>query len=99
MKKVHGIIKFNQTAWLKAYIDINTKLRQKSKNSFEKYFFKFMNKAVFEKTLENVRKYRNIKLVTTKGRGNYLVSESNYYTTKLFTENLLAIEMKKLKYL
>ena len=54
-----------------------------------------MNYAVFAKTMENVRKHKNIKLVTTERRRNYLVSEPNYYTTKFFTEYLLAIEMKK----
>ena len=54
-----------------------------------------MNNAVFGKTMEIVRKHRDIKLVTTKRRRNYLVSEPNYHTTKFFTENLLAIEMKK----
>ena len=58
-----------------------------------------MNNAVFEKTMENVRKHRNIKFVTTERRRNYLVSEPNYDTTKFFTENLLAIEMKKQRYL
>ena len=56
-----------------------------------------MNNAVFGKTMKNVRKHRDIKLVTTERRRNYLVSQSNYQTTKLFSENLLAIEMKKLK--
>ena len=54
-----------------------------------------MNSAVFAKTMENVRKHRDIKLVTTERRRNYLVSESNYYTTKFFSENLFAVEMKK----
>ena len=54
-----------------------------------------MNDAVFGKTLENATKHRNIKLVTTKRRRNYLVSETNYHTTKFFTEHLLAIEMTK----
>ena len=54
-----------------------------------------MNNAVFGKTVENVRKHRDIELVTTERRRNYLVSEPNYYTTKLFTENLLAIEIRK----
>ena len=54
-----------------------------------------MNNAVFGKTMENVRKHRDIKLVTTETRRNYLVSDLNYHTTKFFTENLLAIEMKK----
>ena len=74
---------------------MNTKLRQKAKNNFEKDFFKLMNNAVFGKTMGNVRKYRDIKLVTTERRKNHLVSEPNYYTTKFFTENLLAREMKK----
>ena len=56
-----------------------------------------MNNAVFGKTMKNVRKHRDIKLVTTKRRRNYLVSEPNYHTTKFFIENLLAIEMKKKK--
>ena len=54
-----------------------------------------MNNAFFGKTMENVRQHRDIKLVTAERRRNYLVSEPNYHTTKLFTENLLAIEMKK----
>ena len=58
-----------------------------------------MNNAAFGKTMENVRKHRDIKLVPTERRRNYLVSETNYQTTKLFSENLLAIEMKKTKVL
>ena len=74
---------------------MNTELRRKADNRFEKDFFKLMNKAVFGKTMEAVRKNRNIKLVTTKTRRSYLVSEPNYDTTKYFSENVLAIEMKK----
>ena len=65
------------------------------KNEFEKYFFELMKNAIFRKTVENERKYRDIKLVTTERRKNYLVSKTNYHTTKLFTENLLAIQMRK----
>ena len=53
-----------------------------------------MNYAVFGKTMKNVRKHRNIKLVTTESRRNYLVSEPNHHTTKILAENLLAIEMR-----
>ena len=81
------------------FIDMNTDHSNKTKNDFEKYFFMLMNNAVFRKTMENVRKHRDIKFVTTKRRRNYLVSEPNYHTTKFFTKNLLAIEMKKQKYL
>ena len=76
---------------------MNTKLRKEAKNEFEKDFFKLMNNAVFGKTMENVRKHRDIKLVRTDKRRNRLVSEPNYHTTKYFSENLLAIEMKKTK--
>ena len=58
-----------------------------------------MNNTVFRKTMNNMRKHRNIKLVTTKRRRNYLLSEPNYHTTKFFTENLLAIEMTKIQIL
>ena len=74
---------------------MNTKLRQKVKNNFEKDFFKLMNNAIFGKTIENVRKHRNIKLGTPERGRNYLVSEPNYHTTKFFTETLLAIEIRK----
>ena len=90
------IIKFNQEVWLKTCIDMNTKLREKAKNSFKKEFFKLMNNAVFGKTMQNMRKYRDIKLVTTERRRNYLVVEPNYHTTKFFTENFLAIEIRKI---
>ena len=78
---------------------MNTELRRKAKNNIEKQFFELMNNAVFVKPMENVRKHRDIKLVATERRRNYFVSEPNYHTRKFFTENLLAIKMKKLKYL
>ena len=86
-KKVHRVIKFNQKSWVKPYIDMNTKLRKKAKNDFEKDFFKLMNNAVFGKTMKNLRVDRNIKLVTTGRRENYLVLEPNYHTTKFINRN------------
>ena len=88
---------FNQIAWLKPYIDINTGLRKEAKNEFEKDSFKLMNNSVFGKTIENVRKHRDINLVTTDEKRNNLVSVPNYHTTKCFSENVLAIKMKKTK--
>ena len=97
LKNIHRVIQFNQEAWLKPYIDMNTKKRKETKNEFEEDFFKLMNNAVFGKTMENVRKHRDIKLVTTEEKRIKLVSEPNYHTTKHFSKNLLAIEMKKTK--
>ena len=74
---------------------MKTKLRLKAKNNFDKNFFKLMNNSVFGKTMENVRKHRIIKLVTTERRRNHLVSEPNFHTTKFFSENVLAIEIRK----
>ena len=68
LNKVHILIQFNQEAWLNPYIEINTKLATKTKNDFEKDFFRLMNNPVFGKTLENVRKHRDIKFVTTDKR-------------------------------
>ena len=79
LKNVHRVIKFNQKALLKPYIEMNTDLRKAAKNDFEK----------------DIRKHSDIKLVTTEKRRNYLVSEPNYHTTKFFTEYLLTIEVKK----
>ena len=76
---------------------MNTKLKTEAKNDFEKQFFKLMNNSVFGKTMENVRKHRDIKLVTTDKRRNQLVSEPNYHTTKWFSDGLIAIELKKIK--
>ena len=74
---------------------MNTKLRKKAKDDFEKDFSKLMNNSIFGKTMENVRKHRDIKLLTTERRRNYLLSAPNYHTTKFFAENLVAIEMRK----
>ena len=97
LKKVDKVFQFNQEAWLKPYIEMNTELRKKGKNDFEKYFFKLMNNGVFGKPMENARKHKDIKLVTTDKRRNKLVSEPNYHAIKCFSENLVAIEMRKTK--
>ena len=84
------MIGFNKKAWVKPYIDMNTKLRKKSKNSFEKDFLKLMNNSVFGKTMENER-----KIATAERKSSDFLSEPNFHATKFFIENLLSIEMRK----
>ena len=97
LKKIHRIIEFKQKAWLKPYIDMNTELRKLAGNDFEKDLFKLMNNSVFGKIMENIRKHRDIKLVTADKRRSKLVSEPNYHTINLISEGLSIIEMKKTK--
>ena len=96
-KKVHRIIEFNQEAWLKPYIDMNTELRKIAKDDFEKDLFKLMNNSMFGKTMENIRKHRDIKLVTTDKKRNKLVSEPNYHKINYISEDLSIIEKNKTK--
>ena len=97
LKKIHRVIEFNQEAWLKPYIDMNTELRKAAKNDFEKDLFKLINNSVFRKTIENIRKHRDIKLVTTDKKRSKLVSEPHYHTINLISEDLSIIETKKTK--
>ena len=97
LKKVHRIIEFNQKAWLKPYIDMNTELRKLAKDDFEKDLFKLMNNSVFRKTMANIRKHRDIKLVTTDKKRSKLVLEPNYYTINYILKDLSIIEMNKTK--
>ena len=100
LKKIHRVIEFNRETWLKPYIDMNTelaKIRKLAKNDFEKDLFKLMNNSVFGKTMENIRKHRDIKLVTTDKKRSKFISEPNYHTINLISENLSIIGMKKTK--
>ena len=95
LKKIHRVIKFRQEGWLKPYIDKNTKLRKEAKNEFEKNFFKLMNNAVFGKMMENVRNHREVNLFVSEVRRKKLAFEPNYHSCKVFSEDLMAIEMRK----
>ena len=93
--KIHRGIKFKESAWLKPYIDLNTELRTKAKNDFEKDFFKLMNNSVFGETMENIENRVDIRLVTNEDKARKLISKPNYQHRTIFCESLIAIHMKK----
>ena len=95
--KIHRGIRFEESDWLKSYIDQNTSLRAKATNEFEKDFFKLMNNSVFGKTMENIRNRVDIQLVNDKAKARKLAAKSNFQHCTIFDENLVAIHMKKTK--
>ena len=97
LTKIHRGITFDECAWLKPYIDLNTNLRAKATNDFEKDFFKLMNNSVFGKTMENIRNRVDIRLVTRESQAKKLTCKPNYQHHTIFCENLTAVHMKKVK--
>ena len=93
--KVHRVLEFNQSPWLKQYIDFNTEKRKNAKNDFEKDFFKLMNNSVFGKTMENIRKRVDVRLVTDENKLLKLASKPTYVSSKIFNENLVAVHKIK----
>ena len=97
LDRIHQVIEFDQSPWLKTYIDFNTQLRIAATNNFEKDFFKLMNNSVFGKTMENIKKHRNIKLVMTEEKYLRTVMKPNFKSGVLFGENLMGCKMGKIK--
>ena len=95
IKKVHRVLKFDQSPWLKQYIDFNTEKRKHAKNPFEKDFFKLMNNSVFGKTMENLRKRVDVRLVTSKHKLLKLASKPTFVSSKIFNDNLVAVHKIK----
>ena len=95
VKKVHRVLEFNQSPWLKPYIDFNTQKRTQAKNSFEKDFFKLMNNSVFGKTMENIRKRVDVRLITDEKKLLKMASQPTYVSSKIFNENLVAVHKIK----
>ena len=95
MTKVHRALEFNQSPWLKQYIDFNTEKRKNAKNAFEKDFFKLMNNSVFGKTMENIRKRVDVRLVTDEKKLLKYTSKPTYVSSKIFNENLVAVHKIK----
>ena len=94
-KKIHRLLKFDQSPWLKQYIDFNTKKRKHAKNTFEKDFFKLMNNSVFGKTTENLRKQVDVRLVTNEKKLDKLTSKPTFVSSKIFNKNLMAVHKIK----
>ena len=97
LDRIHRAIEFDQSLWLKTYIDFYTQQRTAATNDFEKDFFKLMNNSVFGKMMENIRKHRNIKLVMTEEKYLCTVMRPNFKSGVLFGENLMSCEMGKIK--
>ena len=95
LTKIHRVLEFNQSAWLKQYIDFNTQKRTNAKNAFEKDFFKLMNNSVFGKTMENIRKRVDVRLVTNEKKLLKMVAKPTYVSSKIFNENLVAVHKIK----
>ena len=95
IQKVHRVLKFDQSPWLKQYIDFNTEKRKHAKNSFVKDFFKLMNNSVFGKTMENLHKQVVVRLVTNEKELDKLTSKPTYVSSKTFYENLMAVHKVK----
>ena len=95
--KIHKVLKFKQADFLKSYIDFNTQKRARATNEWEKSFYKLMNNAVFGKTLENVRNRCDIRLVHNAEKLERLVAKSSYKRFEIFNEDLVAVELQKVK--
>ena len=95
LKKVHRVIEFQQSKWMKAYIMLNTRLRKDAKNEFEKDFFKLMNNSAFGKTMENVRNHNDITLVTSDKKYLEYVMKPNFKDGDPFSKYLFVVEMGK----
>ena len=91
MTKIHRVLKFKQPDWMKKYIDFNTKKRMNAANNFEKYFFKLMINSVYGKTMENLQKRINVRLVNKAEDFLKYTSKPTYITHKIFGKDYAAI--------
>ena len=90
------MIEFKQSAWMKEYIDFNTKLRTAAANDFERDFYEFVNNGVFGKTMENMRKHRNIKLIMSQEAYLKAVMKPNFKFGALFGSNLMGCKIRNI---
>lgn len=97
LRKIHRAISFSQKDWLKSYIQLNTDMRTKAKNEFEKEYYKLMNNSVFGKTMENIRNRVDIRLATKDKQVDKWLAQPNFKRRTIFTEQLAAVHMSKTK--
>ena len=97
LTKIHRVLEFRQKPWMATYIDFNTEKRKQAKNDFEKDFFKLMNNSVFGKTMENLRKRRNIKLISDCKMFKKYVAKPSFLNGVIFNDDLVAVEYVKEK--
>ncbi len=95
VNKIHRILSFKQSCWLKQFIDFNTEMRKQATNEFEKAFFKLMNNSVYGKTMENTRKYKDVKFATSPSYFEKLVCKPTFKSFKIFSEDLTAVHLAK----
>ena len=95
VKKVHRVIEFRHSKWMKAYIMLNTRLRKAAKNEFEKDCFKLIKISVFGKTMENIRKHKDMKLVRSEKKYLKYVMKPNFKDGFSFSKHLFAVEIGK----
>ena len=95
LRKIHNILQFDQKAWLKPYIDLNTKLRQEADNKFEEGFAKLMNNSFFGKTCEDVRKHQDVRIVKDNRKVKRFVAKPQYNQHVIYEEDMAAIQLKK----
>ena len=95
LTNVHRVLEFNQSPWLKQFIDFNTQKRTQAKNAFKKDFFKLINNSIFGKSMENIRKRIDVRLITEDKKLLKMTSKPTYVSSKIFNENLVAVHKIK----
>ncbi|XP_046399469.1 uncharacterized protein LOC124165964 [Ischnura elegans] len=93
--KVHRVIEFNQSPWLKSYIDLNTEKRKSASNDFDRDFYKLLSNAIYGKMMEDVRKRIRLELVTSEKRLDKLISKSEFLDRTIFSKSLAAVHLRR----
>ena len=95
IQQVRRVLEFQQSPWIKSYIDLNTRLRQEAQNKFEQNFAKLMNNSFFGKTCEDVRKYKDFKIALNEKRATKLINKTTFKRSKIYDEDLVTIQLQR----